>query len=76
MSKQIIYAAVILLALAIGAQAHEPTGLRLIREYHQRNARVQAEAARARQQFAEWQQEWHRQAQVRQAVQQKASGER
>jgi hypothetical protein len=76
MSKRIIYLAAVLLALAIGAQAHEPIGLRLIREYHQRNARVQAEAARARQQFAEWQQEWHRQAQVRQVAQQKASGKR
>ena len=68
MSKQIIYAAIIILACAVGTTAHEPISLRLIREYHQQNARSAAEAARERQRFAQWAQEWQRQAQARQAA--------
>jgi hypothetical protein len=57
----------------MAAQAHEPIGLRLIREYHQRNARIQAEAERERKQFAEWQQDWQRLRQRQQAARQKGS---
>jgi hypothetical protein len=42
--------------------------LRLIREYHQRNARIAAEAERQRQRFAQWEKDWQRQAQARRAA--------
>ena len=65
MSRQIIFALIIVLASTAITTAHEPIGLRLIREYHQQNARIAAEAERARRQFALWEREWHRQAQAR-----------
>ncbi|PYS89837.1 MAG: hypothetical protein DMF64_16675 [Acidobacteria bacterium] len=68
MSKQIIYVAIIILTCTATTTAHEPIGLRLIREYHQQNARIAAEAERQRQRFAQWEREWQRQAQARQAA--------
>jgi hypothetical protein len=65
MRKQIIYSAIIALTLSTFARAHEPIGLRLIRERHQQEARIQAEQTRQRKQFDEWQKEWQRQEQRR-----------
>ena len=61
MRKQFIYSAITFLALSTTAHAHEPIGLRLIREQHQQEARIQAEQTRQRKQFDEWQKEWQRQ---------------
>jgi hypothetical protein len=65
MRKQIIYSAIISLALSATAYAHEPIGVRLIREYHQKNARAQAEKERQRKQWEQWEKDWQRQEQVR-----------
>ena len=65
MRGRIIYPAIILLAVATAAHAHEPLSLRLIREYHQQNARVRAEADSQRRRFDEWQEDWRRQEQSR-----------
>jgi multidrug resistance efflux pump len=65
MRKLIIYSAIFLLALSTAAHAHEPIGLRFIREYHQKNARVQAEKERQRKQWEQWEKDWQRQEQMR-----------
>jgi hypothetical protein len=65
MRKQFIYSTIIFLALSTTSHAHEPIGLRLIREQHQQEARIQAEQTRQRKQFDEWQKEWQRQEQER-----------
>jgi uncharacterized membrane-anchored protein YhcB (DUF1043 family) len=65
MRKQFIYSTITFLALATVAHAHEPIGLRLIREQHQQQARIQAESDRQKKQFEQWQKEWQRQEQVR-----------
>jgi hypothetical protein len=46
MRKQFIYSTIISLSLTTATHAHEPIGLRLIREHHQQEARIQAEADR------------------------------
>jgi hypothetical protein len=63
MRKQFIYSTITFLALATAAQAHEPIGLRLIREQHQQEARIQADADRQRKQFEQLQKQWQRQEQ-------------
>ncbi|MDQ3819932.1 MAG: hypothetical protein M3362_19970 [Acidobacteriota bacterium] len=65
MRKQIIYSAVIIAVSSVAAHAHEPIGLRLIREQHEQQARIQADATRQRKQFEEWEKEWQRQEQKR-----------
>ncbi|HKC65065.1 MAG TPA: hypothetical protein VKB86_15590 [Pyrinomonadaceae bacterium] len=65
MRKGIIYSAAILLAFSTTIYAHEPVGLKLMREQHQQQARIQADAERQRKQFAEWEKEWQRQEQKR-----------
>ena len=65
MRKTIIYSALILLAFSTTISAHEPIGLKLIREQHQQQTRIQADAERQRKQFAEWEKEWQRQEQKR-----------
>jgi hypothetical protein len=65
MRKQFIWAAIIFLTLSTTAHAHEPIGLRLIREQHQQQARIQAESDRQKRQFEQWQKEWQRQEQER-----------
>jgi predicted RNA-binding protein with RPS1 domain len=65
MRKQFIYAAIISLSLTTATHAHEPIGLRLIREQHQQQARIQAESDRQKKQFEQWQKQWQRQEQVR-----------
>jgi hypothetical protein len=62
---RIIRSAIILLTLSTTANAHEPVALRLIREYHQQNARIQAEADSQRERFHQWQEDWRRQERAR-----------
>lgn len=65
MRKQIGYSAIILLAFCITIDAHEPIGLKLVRDQHKEQDRIQAEADRQRKQFADWEKEWQRQEQKR-----------
>ena len=65
MRRRIIYSAIIILALSTAASAHEPVALRLLREYHRQNARIQAEAERQREQFEQWEKDWQRQERAR-----------
>lgn len=68
MRIRITYSIIIFFALSTAAHAHEPIGLRLIREYHQQNARIQAEADRQRKQFELWEKDWRRQEQARRVM--------
>jgi hypothetical protein len=65
MRKQIIYSTITFVALSTTTHAHEPIGLRLIREQHQQNAHIQAESDRQKKQFEQWKKEWERQEQMR-----------
>jgi len=65
MRKHFIYSAIISLSLTTATHAHEPIGLRLIREQHQQQARTQAESDRQKRQFEQWQKEWQRQERMR-----------
>lgn len=66
MKRQIFYSAIIFLVLSTTTHAHEPVGRRLIREYQQQNARLQAEKERQRKRWEQWEKDWKRQERVRQ----------
>lgn len=67
-SRQFICSAIIALAVPTAVRATEPLSLRLLRQYHQQNARIRAEAERQRKQFEQWEKDWHRQEQARREI--------